>query len=230
METGEQVMDLMHYGLQRSGTNYLEALLKRKYRVRFLNSNASRSQPEQKHFRLYDQKDIVPEPQYRNELKVEDFSAFERLLRLVPEFYLIISKDPYSWLLSYKKWAAKCDWPEVSYHYIREYGLFYGKWLELSRQTEKIVFVRYIDILQRPNEELSRLEEEMGLREKRFSAFVTSPVSKVDQSGVFAAEGYQYYVNEEYLKDYDKDELDAVNELLDKEVVRELGYKPRWAT
>lgn len=50
-------MKVLHYGLQRSGTNFLETLLKRKYRIQFLNSNQDRKSPLQKHFRLYDDKE-----------------------------------------------------------------------------------------------------------------------------------------------------------------------------
>ncbi len=75
-------MKLLHYGLQRSGTNFLESLVAKKYRVKFLNSNIDgirpeRSSPLHKHFRLYDEKDIVPEPKFRNELKITSFNDFE---------------------------------------------------------------------------------------------------------------------------------------------------------
>lgn len=86
-------MNLLHYGLQRSGTNFLETLLKKNYRVHFLNSNRDRSSPLQKHYRLYDNKDIIPEPQYHNDTEVENFKQFEALLEVLPDYYLIISKD-----------------------------------------------------------------------------------------------------------------------------------------
>jgi hypothetical protein len=156
--------NLLHYGLQRSGTNFLETLLKKKYRVRFLNSNTDRSSPLQKHFRLYDNKEVIPEPQYRNNIKVKNFDEFERLLETLPDYYVVISKDPYSWFLSYSNWAKKCNWPTVAHHYIKEYNLFYGKWLEFSGQTDKIVFVRYIDLLQNTDLELERLETKMKLQ------------------------------------------------------------------
>lgn len=135
-------MKLLHYGLQRSGTNFLESLLAKKYHIEILNSNIQgirpdRSSPLHKHFRLYDEKDIVPEPKFTNELKINSLDAFEQLLEVVPDYYLIISKDPYSWFLSYSAWAKRSNWPEVPYHYILEYNLFYGKWLEFSRQTKK---------------------------------------------------------------------------------------------
>ena len=72
-------MMLLHYGLQRSGTNFLEALVRKKYRVRIENSDADRCSPLLKHFHLYDCKDIIPEAQYRTDIKISSFNDFERL-------------------------------------------------------------------------------------------------------------------------------------------------------
>jgi len=220
-------MNLLHYGLQRSGSNYLETLLKKKYRIRFLNSNADRSSPIQKHFRLYDDKNIIPEPQYRNDCKISDFESFEQLLDIAPDYYLVISKDPYSWLLSYKSWAKKCNWPKVSHHYIDEYNLFYGKWLEFSRQSERVLFVRYIDLLKNPDEELSRLESKMDLKKNLLSSIMTSAIRKVAQSGSFSNDRLNYYLNEEYLDEYSKEELDLLNSHLDCQLISQLGYEEK---
>ena len=115
--------------MQRSGTNCLETLLQKNYRVHFLNSNRDRSSPLQKHGRIYDDKNIMPEPQYQNDIYVDKFDQFEILFDVIPEYYIIVSKDPYSWCLSYLNWAGKCGWPDVDHHYIEEYNLFYGKYL-----------------------------------------------------------------------------------------------------
>lgn len=220
-------MNLLHYGLQRSGTNYFETLLKRKYRVRFLNSNKDRSSPLQKHFRLYDDKDIIPEPQYRNEFKIPDFENYERLLEVVPDYYLVISKDPYSWLLSYNNWAEKCNWPDVPHNYIIEYNLFYSKWLEFSQQTERIIFCRYIDLLKDADEELNRLQSKMDLREKFLYSLIKSPLNEVAQSNRFSSDRRKYYLSEKYLEDYNKSDLHEINRFLDPDVISLLGYAKR---
>ncbi|MDH3980930.1 MAG: hypothetical protein OEU91_10525 [Gammaproteobacteria bacterium] len=222
-------MNLLHYGLQRSGTNFLETLLKKKYRVRFLNSDKDRRSPLQKHFRLYNDKDIISEPQYQNDLKFSDFESFERLFEVTPDYYLVISKDPYSWLLSYNNWAKKCNWPDVSHHYIEEYNLFYGKWLEFSRQTEKIIFIRYVDLLQNANEELSRLEAKIDLRKGIFSQFRSNVIGKVSQTRKFSNDRRSYYLSEKYLDRYNKGELQKINSLLDSRVVSQLGYETKGA-
>jgi hypothetical protein len=225
-------MKLLHYGLQRSGTNFLESLLAKKYRVQFLNSNINgirpdRSSPLHKHFRLYDEKDIVPEPKFRNELKIDRFIDFEKLLEIVPDYYLIISKDPYSWYLSYNDWARRSKWEPVPYHYILEYNLFYAKWLEFSQQTKKILFVRYIDLLRSPDEELNRLELEMHLQKKFLYMLRSNVVFKVPQSGEFSIDRRSYYVSEQYLQSFTKEDLKEINDLIDPRVITLLGYQKK---
>jgi len=225
-------MKLLHYGLQRSGTNFLESLLAKKYSVQFLNSNIDgvrpdRSSPLHKHFRLYDEKDIVPEPQYRNELKIANFYDFEQLLGVIPDYYLIISKDPYSWFLSYTDWARKCNWPAVPYQYIVEYNLFYGRWLEFSQQTNRILFVRYKDMLLDPEEELRRLEKIMHLKKRFLYMLRSNVVPKVPQSGEFSFERRSYYLSEQYLHSYTRENLQEINDLISSEVITQLGYRKK---
>lgn len=220
-------MNLLHYALQRSGSNYLEAILKNRCQIRFLNSNKDRSSPLQKHFRLYNEKKIIPDPGYLNDHYLNSFKDFERLLPVRPDYYLVISKDPYSWLLSYKDWAKKCNWPNVSHHYITEYNLFYGSWLEFSLQTKRILFVRYIDLLRDTDQELSRLEETMGLKRRVFSKFRSASVGNVSQSKKFSSDKREYYLKERYMRRYDKEDIYELNRLLDVKVISRLGYEKR---
>lgn len=217
-------MNILHYGLQRSGTNFLETLLRKNYRVHFLNDEKNRSSPLNKHFRLYDDKDIIPEPQYHNSIWVANFKQFESLSEVLPDYYLVISKDPYSWYLSYKNWAQKCNWPAAKHHYIEEYNLFYGKFLELSSQTDKIIFVRYIDLIKDPDAALKRLEATMKLKRKLRSLLALKKPEEVPQSSSFTDERRNYYLGEEYLNEYTDEELQTLNGCLDTQVAYLLGY------
>jgi hypothetical protein len=218
-------MILLHFGLQRSGTNYLEALFKRMYGQRFSNSNADRKSPLQKHFRLYDNKDMVPEPQYRNDIVITSFSQFEGLYAATPDFYLVISKDPYSWYLSYTAWAKKCNWPPPRHHYIEEYNLFYGKFLELAAQTEKILFVRYVDLLRDREVTLTGLERRMGLTRKPRHFLISRAFSRVPQSTKFSDEQRDNYLKKNYLGMLSRENLNQLNARLDPRVIELLGYE-----
>ncbi len=220
-------MKLLHYGLQRSGTNFLETILKKNYRVQFLNSNGDRSSPLQKHCRLYDEKGIIPAPQYRNDMVVGNFEHFEQLFSVRPNFYLVISKDPYSWYLSYNDWAKKCRWPDASHHYIEEYNLFYGKLMELSSQTDRFVFIRYVDLIKDANAVLSHLEARMGLKKNLLSRLALRRPQKVSQSSRFTEVKRAYYLKEKYLSRYDSEALQLLNSRLSPQVIFLLGYEKR---
>lgn len=218
-------MNLLHYGLQRSGTNFLESLLRQRYKVRIVNRNADRCSALQKHFRLYDDKDKIPTDSYRNNIHLSTFDDFERLLDQVPDYYLIISKDPYSWLLSYRRWAMDHPWPKPSYHYIEEYNLFYGKWLAFAREDTRIKFVRYIDLLSETDKELGRLEQELGLKRRHTVFGSTNRIMRVPQSGRFTESRRKFYEQKEYMAEYSANEMRELNTCLHHDVLRGLGYE-----
>ena len=187
-------LKLLYYGLQRSGTNYLLSILNQRYKIQILNCDEDRALPSHKHFRLYDDKSIVPEPKFKNELVYSNFLDFENNLKTIPDCYIILSKDPYSWLVSYEKWARKCNWPEVRHHYLLEYNLFYGKWLEFAGQTDKIIFVRYVDLLKELSNELIRIEALSGIKRLPFFIFRKQKISKVPLSSEFTEARRNYYI------------------------------------
>jgi len=219
-------MNLLHYGLQRSGTNFLEFLFKKNYQVHFLNSDKDRRSPLQKHCRFYKNKELIPEPQYCNEIIVDELEQFESLFKVEPDYYLIISKDPYSWYLSYRTWADKCNWPKVTHHYIEEYNQFYKTFMEFSSQSDKFLFIRYTDLIEDTGAVLSSLENRMELKRKLLSRLKLKKPGKVSQSSAFSETKRTYYLNQEYLKKYSADDLRIVNELLDPQVISFLGYEP----
>ncbi len=220
-------MNVLIYGLQRSGTNYLESLIKKSFRVCVLNNNKERSSPLQKHFRLYDDKRKIPEENYANDLKIYSYSDFERKIGLVPDCILVISKDPYSWLLSYKNWAKKCNWKRVDHHYIEEYELFYKKWIDFSAETNKIHFVRYVDLLKDSNRELDILKRKFNFENNLFSSWLKKSIRKVPQSKNFSNKKREYYLKELYLNDLTKKEKTQINNIISEEIFNFLLYSRR---
>lgn len=221
----EKSINLLHYGLQRSGTNFLESIIKKNYKVQFLNSKEYRSSPLHKHCRLYRDKEIIPEPQYNNEIVVESFEQFESLFKITPDYYLVISKDPYSWYLSYRNWAKKCKWPDVNHHYIEEYNLFYKTFIDFSYQSDKFIFVRYTDLLKDTESVLDTLAKQIKLKKRMFSKLMLRNPRKVPQSAALMDKKRAYYLNQEYLKEYNADDIQTLNRLLDVQVAAFLGYE-----
>jgi hypothetical protein len=222
--------NLLYYGLQRSGTNYLHELLIQKFNVRLLNSDEDRAKTIQKHFRLYDDKTIIPEPKYHNNLTITTFHQFLELSALDRKIdgVIVISKDPYSWYLSYCKWAKICQWPKVNHHYVEEYNLFYSKWMDLSKEDGRIIFIRYIDLLTEKNRTLKRIKEQFQLSAnlslKGLKSIIKS-TSLVPQSEAFTKSKNDYYVHQEYLQKLSIEEIQTINQKLSDELMSFLGYK-----
>jgi len=217
---------ILHFGLNRSGTNYLKQLLERHFNVRFMNSEGERDHPLHKHFRLYDNKELIGRPNFMNDLVFASFESFESSVftREKPDLYVIISKDPYSWQLSYDKWGKKNGWPDSPHPFILEYNAFYGKWLKFAGQTDRIAFVRYIDLLEHPKRELKMLRNRFSLDQtKNFKKGVR--IRKVPMSHRFTSKKARYYTRRLYLDEFTPEELDQLNTHLDHEVARQLGYK-----
>jgi hypothetical protein len=222
--------NLLYYGLQRSGTNYLHELLTSNFKVNLLNSDEDRAQPIQKHFRLYDDKEKVPEPKYLNDLHVSSYNQFMELtgLKVPIDGIIVISKDPYSWYLSYCKWAKKCNWEKVNHHYIEEYNLFYAKWMELSKESNTMHFIRYIDLLTDKNKILAQLKNKYQLTGHLSLKSIKSKILHtkfVPQSDKFTKSKNDYYVNQEYLQKLSADEIHTINEKLSDELMSFLGYQ-----
>lgn len=220
---------VLHYGLQRSGTNYLETLLTANYNVLLLNNNDDRKHPLQKHFRLYADQTYIPEPQYLNDLTFSSFADYEQALGINqrPDLILVISKDPYSWWVSYVNWAKKCKWPEVAYHYIQEYNQFYGTWNRFRKEDSRIHFVRYIDMLTHPEKELTAIAKKYDLSEKSIRKLlgVKTQFKSVSHSNNFTTDKRIFYAEKEYLSRIDPSEMERINSKLDWELMDDLGYE-----
>ncbi len=213
---------LLLYGLQRSGTNYLETLIQLNYpNCSFINSEV-RNEIMHKHFRLYDNKNYIPEPQFDNTAIFKSFDAFEQSLPInkKPDLYLVMSKDPYSWYTSYIGWSMKNNWPNRGYHYINEYNLFYAKWLEFSRENEQIIFIRYLDLLTNPLPIINTIAKALSLPEKN----TIRTTNKVYASKKFTSDKKDAFINRSYLNKISKEELVIINNLLDKSLLQQMGY------
>lgn len=212
---------ILMYGLQRSGTNYMEALIKLNYPdVQFLNGIV-RNEITHKHFRLYPQKHIIPEPQFANTLNVPDLVAFEKQLPFAPpDLYLVVSKDPIGWYSSYMKWSKKNNWPPHAHHYIEEYTLFYGMWKDYAAETDRILFVRYDDLLTAPETVLQQVGAKLGyppLQKFRNTR-------KVYASRRFTAEKKQAHLSGAHKQVLSADDLQAIRTLTDPALLTFMGY------
>lgn len=217
---------LLIYGLQRSGTNFLQHTLDQHFALRWLNE-PERHSPRHKHFRLYENKELIARPPFRNDCHFQDFPDFSRqvLAPEAPRAVLVLSKDPYSWYRSYRRWAWKNRWRKSPHHPIREYVAFYQRWLNFARESEQVVLLRYIDLLNKPEAVLENLERDLGL-ERRTQQEAALP-EKVAMSRRFDPKKRLYYQEERYLQQYTSRQLRKLNAALPQSLLEGLGYARR---
>jgi len=216
---------ILLYGLQRSGTNFVESLLDWNFQIAWRNVSAPRNHPAHKHYRPYGGR-AFPTQEYRTEDPPTTLKAMEAKLEPpLPTYYLIVSKSPYSWLLSYRKWARRCQWPEPNHHYIQEWNLFHRTWLEWQKSTERIIFTRYVDVLEMSQKELQQIRKKMGLQKGFKTCLQKLTPNKVDQSPNFDEERRRYYLERKFLDRFDSDELGLLNSQIEINTAQALGYE-----
>lgn len=218
---------LLYYGLQRSGTNFLSKIVEQHYDVDFLNKTGDRRHPSHKHFRIYDNKKIIIRENYKNNLQISALEDLEAKLAPEdqPEGYIIISKDPYSWLISYEKWAKSMKWPKPPHHFILEYNEFYRKWLELSFSSDRIILIRYSDLLVDGKKTLDEVASLFKLDRHDPDNHDVEQIRKVPRSSRFTEKKLEYYSEEHFMKKYSKKKLQEINKFIDHDLIKKLGYK-----
>lgn len=196
------------FGLQRSGTNFLTQFLKVNYDIHIINNDTlDREKPDHKHFRIYDNKKIIPIPEYINDLVIKDFDHLKDLLKEPNMKVIIVHKDIYSWLVSIENWAKKCNWskkPKLSY--IDDYIQFYIKWKEMK--CKDIIFVNYHKIIENDK----TMEEEIANFLGR--TYRNIGIKKVRQSKTFDSMRNKYYVDKKYMKEFSEKEIEFIQQKL----------------
>lgn len=227
--------NILLIGLQRSGTNFLETLIKDNITgFNFVNNVDHRSLPLHKHFRLYDEKIFIPESKYLNNFKYPNFHSFnthvKQLLNKEEEeiLYLVNTKEPYSWYISYNNLGKRMKWPTwdkkwLNAHYMIDYNLFYAKWLSFMEESDgKVMIVRYEDVLNDAASILQFLAQSWKLENKKEQIHLPD---KVGMSKKFDKKRKSFYQSQSFMKELNSDQIMALSAHLDKDVISKLGYK-----
>ena len=180
-------MSVNLYGLQRSGTNILEAYIKDNYRIDI--------KTEQKHLRI----------QHINRIKkLEDMPCG------VGSKIILVYKNIYSWLLSIKRWdGRRKNEIKTRDEYIEDYIGFMNKWI--SMETKDLLFISYEEFMDGYRSKESELNKKLskflkktpvGLKKRR----------EVKCSGRWNKE--IYYKQKKYMAKYTKEDCRLIDKKL----------------
>ena len=222
----DELLPLLMYGLQRASTNYINQLIVSNYSsAKFFNDHSSRFLPTHKHFRLYNDKFMIPSKEYYNSYYYNDFKAFrehvERLANTEIRKFVIVIKHPYSWYLSFTKHAKKNGFElnkkGFNPHFIWDYNHFYLKWLKFkSESPEEIEIVKYEDAIC----DVPKFIADFGrsIRRNPNSELIHNP-STVFMSKKFTNKKRKFYSEQRYMNlVLEKDKV-AICEILDKKIL-----------
>jgi len=206
------------YGLQRSGTNVIEDFLKNNYSITFSNDVSNRNSPKHKHFRIYNNKNYIPNTdkvsQYFNNYIVNSLEELDILLNNTEHTnkYFIVYKDIYTWLPSICKWAEKCKWiTKEKKDFINDYILFIEKWNSIK--TERVLFINYNEYINFvTNNDISIITNINKFLNTTLNKKILIP-TKVNCSSDFTEERLNYYKNKNYMKYYTKEEIELIKKL-----------------
>ncbi len=227
-------MDFLHYGLQRSGTNYLKDLVLKNFNgVVCRNDPHCRSLPLQKHFRLYDEKHFIPTgAPYYNNFHYTSFEEFDQhvleLTGVSDMRYIVIVRDPFSWYLSVRKEAKKMKWltyigTNVNPNFMIDWNLFYRKWLHFQKEEpDRVLFLNYEDLLLDFHKSMERVEAHLDA-ERKDETF--QDVSKVFKSKKYTEERKDHLREKRYLKEYEPRNLFLLAQHLDRGLMDALNYE-----
>jgi hypothetical protein len=99
--------------------------------------------------------------------------------------------------------------------------------MNFSKQDDRILFIRYIDLLLEPENELSKIKTIFNLEYKiipKLTGKAIKQIRKVPQSTAFDNSKTEYYLKKGYLNYFTNESLKEINDCLDKSLMKELKY------
>ena len=187
------------FGLRRSGTNYLQLLLKQNYKAKVLTNKGGWKHGK---YRVY------------KELGYEIDCVF-------------ISKNIFSWLTSMQRRYAKrhsliamIGVPD----YVNLWSLIHENWLNVPLKEKKKSFVKYEDLIVDPEKVCVRVAKELNL--EKMTPFFKDTKQIVEPMGNVIQKKFDldYYVGKQYMNNFPRGSIKGVRDMIDLNIVKKLGY------
>ncbi|MEM7367495.1 MAG: sulfotransferase domain-containing protein [Bacteroidota bacterium] len=224
---------LLLYGLQRSGTSYVQTLLPANFDIKLEIDTYTYSLPIHKHFRPYAKPWFFPHLNLLHNFSYASFSEFDahcqRLTHIEDLKYIVVAKEPYSWYLSFYRFANResifyrMKKKYIHHMYVLDYSQYFKKWLEFRDACpEKVMIVNYESFLEDFEGAMDEMKDKLGLTKTQDTY---QNFSKVGMSKKFTKEKKDMYLKGESYKTFRDEELLVLSENLDEEVVNRLGYQ-----
>ena len=215
------VCKILQYGLRRTGTNWLEQLLKTNFEICFDNFGSSFGHKHSMIISEFDNLNLLNK-------NIND----DRNDRNDREYKFIVNvKHPYSWVLSMRKWRRKNNQSLESIStLIDRYNRFYSKWVEFSKQfPDRVIIVKYESLLQGYGRVMYDIQNKYKLVQSnppsRNSTNMYREINRtIPQSGGFTQERKKWYIQKQYNKELPNNDKKEIKDLIDLDLINSLQY------
>jgi len=238
------------YGVPRTCTNLVKLLLHNNFRNVSVLSNVlgwkHGNHPESVDWSGKDW-DPINNPDGvspSNFVSKSELSSIKQVYETGQMKYTVCLKDPYSWLVSYSKYEARESLISRSIlsfkginrkkltDYISLWNDRHRNWSELLKDNPNATMIRYEDILKKPDSTLQKLSVFFNLEKidhvvmPEF-ALSRNPeeVGKLPKHEDKTFNKTDYYLNKEYLKYFQEDDLKLIEKNIDNDLVSYFGYE-----
>jgi hypothetical protein len=221
---------IKQYGLERSGTNYIRALIEENIEdVRVLSNLFGHKHKTYTsiNYKNYNHKE---DQEVKTELDDETLNFIKEQFINNQIYYLITVKEPYSWIVSYHK----CYWIKensglLDHNKIIKYSNIWNEthknWLEnIIYQNKKFFIVMYEDMLINPNNIVNAISTKFKLKQKQKFVNINNYMKEgadwnyKKNIGTKSFNKKDYYLNKQYLNEINEF-IDLIKKTIDHKLL-----------
>jgi|10_taG_2_1085330.scaffolds.fasta_scaffold80598_1 hypothetical protein len=230
---------IKQYGLERTGTNYIKALLEYNLEDSRVLSNM---------FGLKHEKYIKPNLVTYNpntdknvitDIPPGQIAAIKNKFINKEIYYVIIIKNPYSWVISYNncQWIAANNGPlnkDKINRYIKRWNTVNKDWIDniLKPNTDKSFGVFYNDLISQPDVIIKMISEKFNIPIspvfKNINNLMVPGTDVCSSKNISGAifNKKDYYLNEGYMKEIHPQFIEIINNSIDNDIIK---YFNKWS-
>ena len=195
---------IKQYGIQRSGTNFLRAILELNFDCRILSNIGGI-----KHGRITNKTDIR---QVKTDLSEEEIDNIDIMLQLDEIPKIVITKNVFAWIVSISKYLNKPITETFINEQLKRYIELNTHWIE-----ECDMIVTYEELIICPEITLNTIGTTLDL--SRISKEIIIPKNRMHRGGDTPTEtiiskqkfNIDYYKNNQYMKELTEEQINQIN-------------------
>jgi hypothetical protein len=223
---------IKEYGLERSGTNYIKALIEINIKDVRVLSNLFGQKHEKYKLIDYNNYNFRIDNNVITDLNVNEVNEIKNKFINDEVFYIIIVKNPASWIVSYNK----CEWIKENrgplnkdkiIRYMNRWNTIHNDWLDelINNKNSKTYGILYEDLLLNPKEVIVGIATKFGLDYSgEFKNITNMMYTGVDTPGHknisnTSFNKISYYLDKKYLNEISPDLINLIDNNIECEIM-----------